>query len=145
MQCRSAAPPEPEGVAALLGVAGRPGEPALPTAPPAAGRSLFAQLARSNIHNSVGDAQMKNWLADPDGGYRRLALASLALLGGKALTGQGADLDVISYVYVKAIGVVGDELPANHQIRLPLLRAALLKAYANKNGTEARSFDDIVK
>ena len=88
---------------------------------------------------------MKNWLADPDGGYRRLALASLALLGGKALTGQGADLDVISYVYVKAIGVVGDELPANHQIRLPLLRAALLKAYANKNGTEARSFDDIVK
>lgn len=121
------------------------GEPALPTAPTGAGRSLFAQLAQANIHNSVGDVQMKAWLADPDGGYRRLALACLALLGGKALAGQGADLDVVSYVYVKAIGVAGDDLPANHQIRLPLLRTALLKAYANKNGTEARSLDDVVR
>jgi hypothetical protein len=46
---------------------------------------------------------------------------------------------------VKAIGVSGDDMPANHQIRLPLLRTALLKAYANKNVSEARSFDDIVK
>ena len=122
-----------------------PPERILSAAPPAAGRSLFSRLAQANIHNSVGDATMKNWLADHEGGYRRLAEASLALLGGRALTGQGADLDVVSFVYVKAIGVAGDDLPANHQIRLPLLRTALLKAYANKNGHEARSLDDIVK
>jgi hypothetical protein len=117
----------------------------LPTAPTAAGRSLFSRLAQANIRNSVGDATMKNWLADNTGGYRQLAEASLALLAGRSLAGQGVDLDVVSYAYVKSLGIAGDDLPAQHQIRTTLLRSALLKAHANKNGSEARSLDEILR
>jgi hypothetical protein len=102
-------------------------------------------LAQANIHNSVGDARMRNWLDQPDGGYRRLAQASLALLGSRALTGQGVALDVVSHEYVKSIGVAWDDVPAGHQIRLPLLREALLKAHAEKNGSEVRDLAAILK
>ncbi|SRR6266542_2030338 len=109
--------------------------------PPVTGdpQELLASLRKVNIGNSVGDKTVLTWLADPDRRYRRLADACLAVIGNRRIAEGGADLDKINYLYLKSIGVRdGDEMPADHKIDEERLRAALVEAFNDKNGTNVK-------
>lgn len=112
---------------------------------PTTGRDLLAALAKANVRNSVGDARMLQWLDAPDRRYRRLAEASLGVLGGRSLSANGADLDKINYLYLRALGVPGDDMPIDHRVDRKVLQTALIESYNDKNGTNARSLGEVVK
>jgi hypothetical protein len=109
-------------------------------------KDLLAALKRAKLGNSVGDARMLEWLEAPDLRYRRLAEAGLALLGGRALSRGGADLDKLNYFYVLGIGLPdGADLPLGHEVKPQVLTVALIDSYNDKNGTQARTLRDIVQ
>jgi hypothetical protein len=114
--------------------------------PPATAGTLLVTLARANVRNSVGNAVMQRWLDETEGGYHRLAQACLRLLDGRSLSMDGADLDVVNALYLKAAGFPdGADMPADHPIRKPLLQSALIGAYNDKNGTRAHALGAITK
>jgi hypothetical protein len=109
-----------------------------------ASSALLKRLGDANVLFSVERGSMLDWLDLPDERYRRIAEASLALLKDGRLKHR-ANLDVIAYKYVTALGLTSEsDLPPQPKIDKAALQKALLQAYNEENGTSARSLDEIV-
>ena len=113
--------------------------------PVAPASQMLRALKAANIQNSVGDAELLAWLDDADQHYRRLAEACLALVGKAGVASGGVDLDKVNEYYSRAVGLQGDEvMPLGQQVDTGLLKAALIAAYNNKNGTQVKVFAQIL-
>ena len=117
------------------------------TAPATIGSAaaLLERLGAANVSFSVEEAAMLSWLDLPDEKYRRIAQASLSLLGERRLK-RSANLDVVVYKYVVELGLEDESgLPPQPAIDAAALEKALVAAYNEQNGAAGKSLADIVE
>jgi hypothetical protein len=110
-----------------------------------AGAALMKQLSEFNVLASVQPSTMQSWLDLPDEKYRRIAEGALTLLNGRRLQNR-VDFDVIVYNYARALGLQSeDDMPPKPEIDLRALEKAMVSAYNDKNGADAKTLEQIVE
>jgi hypothetical protein len=108
------------------------------------GAELLRQLRDVNVLVSVDPAAMQSWLEHSNQRYRNIADATLAVLKGRQLKSP-ANLDVIAYKYARLLGLDSeDRLPNRPDIDVTALSKAIVAAYNEQNGADAKSVDEIV-
>jgi TIR domain len=106
-------------------------------------QELFDRLKSANILDS--NPNVREWLGDAEGPYRRIAESCLALLGDRRLK-RSAFLDVIVPYYVQELGLSDEaEIPIDSDIDADALRQAIIHAYNVNNGTDATDVEAIVQ
>jgi hypothetical protein len=105
-------------------------------------QAVLRALKAANIGNSVGDAQLLDWLDDDDRTYRRVAEVSIEVVGAKRMNGAAPDIDVIKHHYLELLHLDGGGvLPLGQRVNRPLLRQAILMASNEKNGGSLQRFE----
>ena len=105
-------------------------------------RAVLFALKAANIGTSVGEDAVLDWLNNADRTYRRIADASLKILGGKRMNGTAPDIDKIKYNYLELLHRNGgDLLPPGESVNVALLKEAILMASNEKNGVSLQRFE----
>lgn len=102
----------------------------------------LAGLAAINIDFSVPESDLRQWLQNAAfTPYPALAQSLLSLIGGRKLRNP-AFLDVIAFDYEHAPGAVSPRAPSD--VNIDTLKAAVLKAFNERNGTRETAFDRLL-
>ena len=85
-------------------------------------------------------------MSGDDAYYRKLAEASMTLIGERRLSANGVDLLKVNYFYLRELGLRDEaQLPPDHAINPRALERAFVLAHRDMNGSNARAWADIVR
>ncbi|MFF9090791.1 hypothetical protein ACF1BE_31295 [Streptomyces sp. NPDC014991] len=99
-------------------------------------------LRSINVDFSVPRDELKQWLEDPQfTPYPAIASALFGLMGGRKLKGP-IFIDVIVFNYENTPGVISPR--AAPDVRIDILKKAILKGYNVRHGTSETTFDTLL-
>lgn len=132
------------GESGSIGASNQPGTVLTPAAIPSLGTDdILVRLKAMNISYSVQEADLREWLANPDyTPYPAIAWGLIDLLQGKRLM-NAVDLDVIVFNYER---VSGTNTPRKiEDIDQATMIGAVLKGFNSRYGARATDISEITK
>jgi hypothetical protein len=108
--------------------------------------ALEERLESANIQLSTGGGdeqdRVRSYMSGPDEAYSRLAQGCLEAVAGRRLA-RRAHLDMIDKWYTLAVGP-DRYLTEAGSVRVPEVKAAIVKAVNEMHGTRVRAFEELV-
>ncbi|PMB00150.1 hypothetical protein CEN50_04270 [Fischerella thermalis CCMEE 5268] len=117
----------------------------VPTVPPSASVSAqkFSQ-ALDTVNIDFSDSKLRDHLDNPFSNYPQFAEGCLKLLNNQRLK-KKVYFDVIFWNYTRELGGKVTSDSPDGDLNTNILKAAMVKAYNTRNGSNALSFGDIVE
>ncbi|MCP6760613.1 MAG: hypothetical protein NHB32_18140 [Fischerella sp. CENA71] len=117
----------------------------VPTVPPSASASAqkLAQ-ALDTVNIDFSDSKLRDHLDNPSSNYPQFAEGCLKLLNNQRLK-KKVHFDVIFWNYTQELGGKVTSDSPDGDLNTNIVKAAMVKAYNTRNGSNALSFGDIVE